>query len=56
MHFIANLFTRPQAHHDQLGVLSREQNLPEIRVLQSLLLNRSNVFSHSLGLLSPCRS
>jgi hypothetical protein len=24
MHFIANLFARPQAHHDQLGVLSRE--------------------------------
>ena len=24
MHFITNLFARPQAHHDKLGVLSSE--------------------------------
>jgi hypothetical protein len=46
MHFVANFFARLQAHHPELGVLSREYHLSEMRVLQSLLFKRSNLFSH----------
>jgi len=35
-----------QAHHNQLSILSREQNLPEMIVLQCLLLDISNIAYH----------
>src|SRR3990170_7347407 len=44
---VSNFFSSLKAHHNQLGLLTGEQNLPEIIVLQCLLLDVSNIACHS---------
>src|SRR5664279_4668288 len=51
MHFVTNVFTRPQAHHNKLRVRSGEEHLSKIRVLRGLFFDRPNVSSHVFGLL-----
>src|SRR3990170_4979312 len=44
---VSNLLSSLKTHHNQLSILSGEQNLPEIIVLQCLLLDLSNIACHS---------
>ena len=46
MNLVSNFFTPLKAHHNQLSLLSGEQNLPKIIVLQCLLLDFSNISCH----------
>jgi hypothetical protein len=53
VHLVTDVFSRLQAHHYKLGVLSGIQHLAKVGVLQSLFLNRSNVFNHGSDLQFP---
>ncbi len=44
---VTNFLSSLKAHHNQLSILGSEQNLPEIIVLQCLLLDVSNITCHS---------
>jgi hypothetical protein len=44
---VSNFLSSLKAHHNQLSILTSEQNLPEIIVLQCLLLDVSNIACHS---------
>src|ERR1039458_3028785 len=46
VHFVANLLSLFEAHHNELFVLSRVQDLPEVFVLQRLFFDRSKVPYH----------
>jgi hypothetical protein len=43
---VSNFLSSLKTHHNQLSILSGEQNLPEIIVLQCLLLDVSNITCH----------
>jgi len=43
VHLVTDLFTRQQAHHHELRVLSGEYHAAKVRVLQTLFLNVSHV-------------
>jgi len=47
MDLVSNFLSSLKAHYNQLSILSGEQNLSEIIVLQCLLLNVSNIACHS---------
>ena len=46
MHFVADIFTRPQAHDHQLRVLSGKQYLPEIVIFKGLFFNWNGISCH----------
>jgi hypothetical protein len=47
MYFVANLFSRLQAHYYELGILPGEQYLSEIIIRQCLFLDRSDLSCHN---------
>jgi hypothetical protein len=44
---VSDFLSSLKAHHNQLSILSGEQNLPEIIVLRRLLLDVSDIACHS---------
>ena len=47
MDLVSNFLSSLKAHYNELGLLTREQNLPEIIVFQCLLFDVSNIACHS---------
>src|SRR5512137_970248 len=47
VNLVSNFLSSLKAHYNQLSLLSGEQNLSEIIVLQCLLLDVSNIARHS---------
>src|SRR4030042_2380760 len=53
MDLVSDLFTRLQAHNNQLGICAGVQHLAEIVVFLSQFFNVSNETSHRICLLNP---